>query len=194
MVQSTTNVAAASPKTTGGLLYAPIGTPIPTDETTALNAAFKAAGYVGEDGIAPSGDSASLTDIIAWGGDIVASIEESKSIERFEFTLIEYFNPDVNALLFGSANVVTTAATASVGTKLAIKSTGYSIPLSRFVFDMNYKGKLIRYVVPNGQLLVTAELPLVHTDATGYECELTCLPDATGVRTYRYLANTDITA
>jgi hypothetical protein len=193
-MQSTVNVAAASPKTTGGLLAGPLGTALPTSESTTLDAALKALGYVGEDGISPSGDAASLTDITAWGGDIVASIEESKSIERFGFTLLEFFNPDVNAHLFGTSNVTVTAAAGGSGTKLAIKSTGYSIPLGVYVFDMNYKGKLIRYVVPNGQLLVTAELPLVHTDATGYECELTCLPDATGVRTYRYLANDDVAA
>lgn len=191
MAQNSVNVAAASPVTTGGLLYAPAGTALPTDEATALNAAFKALGYVGEDGIAPSGDAASLTDIIAWGGDTVMSLTESKSIERFQFTLIEYFNPEVNKHLFGSTNVTVTAPSGGAGTKQAIQSTGYEVPLVPYVFEMAFKGKKIRYVVPVGQLVVTAELPLVHTDAIGYECELTCLPNSAGVRTFRYLANTD---
>lgn len=191
MVQSTLNVAAPSPIATGGILVAPLATALPTNETTSLNAAFKALGYVGEDGITPSGDALSLSDISAWGGDVVASLTESKAIERYQFTLLEYFSADVNTFLFGASNVAVTPATTGVGTKLAIQSTGYEIPLSAFVFEMAFKGKKMRYVVPNGQLVVTAELPLVHTDATGYECELTCLPNASGVRSYRYLANTD---
>ena len=52
----------------------------------------------------------------------------------------------------------------------------------------------MRVVVPNGQLVVTAESSMLDTDLMGYECELTCLPDASGVRTYRYYANDDKTA
>ena len=48
MAQLAANVSAASPISTGGVLVAPKGTALPTDETTALNAAFKALGYIGE--------------------------------------------------------------------------------------------------------------------------------------------------
>lgn len=191
MAQKTVNVAAASPITTGGVLYAPIGTALPTNETTALNAAFKALGYIGEDGVSPSGDAASITDIASWGGDIVASVTETKSIDRLGFTLLEYLNADVNTLLYGATNVTVTAPAGADGTKLAIQSTGYEIPAQVYAFEMLFKGKKMRFVVPNGQLVITAERPLVHTDVAGYEVELTCLPNASGVRMYRYTANTD---
>ena len=40
MAQNASNVAAAVPLVSGGILAAPKGTALPTDETTALNAAF----------------------------------------------------------------------------------------------------------------------------------------------------------
>lgn len=191
MANRTLDVAAWSPKVTGGLLYAPLGTALPTNETSTLNAAFKPLGKVGEDGIQPSGDAPSTSDIGAWGGDIVATLTETKAIERYTFTLIGYMDADINTFLFGSANVVVTPATTGVGTKIAIQSTGYDVPASEFVFEMNYAGKVERRVIPNGLLVVTSELPLVHTDLAGYECEVTALPNSAGVKSFRYLANND---
>lgn len=193
MAQTAANVAAASPLVSGGILAAPKGTALPTDETTALNAAFKAFGYASESGLEPSGDGASRKDIKAWGGDVVASVLESKSIRKFKFTLTEVFNADVAKTVFGAANVTVTAAVPGTsGTKLAIQDKGDEPAEQEYVFDMFYGGKKMRIVVPNGQLVVTAESPMVDTDLMGYECEITCLPDASGVRTYRYFANDDL--
>lgn len=194
MAQNAANVAAASPLVSGGILAAPKGTALPTDESTALNAAFKAFGYASDSGLEPSGDGASRKDIKAWGGDVVASVLESKSIRKFKFTLIEVFNAETAKLVFGTGNVTVTAATASTGTKLAIQDKGDEPALQEYVFDMFYGGKKMRVVVPNGQIVVTAESPMIDTDLMGYECEMTCLPDANGVRTYRYYANDDKTA
>ena len=58
MAQTAQNVTAASPISTGGILVAPKGTALPTDTDTALNAAFKALGYVGEGGIEAAGATA----------------------------------------------------------------------------------------------------------------------------------------
>lgn len=191
-MQNAANVAAASPLVSGGILAAPKGTALPTDEATALNAAFKAFGYASESGLEPSGDGASRKDIKAWGGDVVASVLESKSIRKFKFTLTEVFNADVAKTVFGAANVTVTAATTTAGTKLAIQDKGDEPAEQAYVFDMFYGGKKMRVVVPNGQLVVTAESPMVDTDLMGYECEITCLPDGAGVRTYRYFANDDL--
>ena len=45
------NVTAAKPKVGGAVYSAPLGTTLPTDATTALNVAFKALGYISEDGL-----------------------------------------------------------------------------------------------------------------------------------------------
>lgn len=192
MSQKASNVTAASPVTTGGILGAPRGTALPTTATAALNSAFVAYGYAGEKGLEPSGDGAKYKDIKAWGGDTVTVVLENKSITKFKFTLIEAFNPDVNKLVFGEGNVTVTAATTSAGTKLVVLDKGDEIPRKSYVFDMLYGGKKMRYVAPDSQLAVLSQMALVDTDITAYECEITCFPDATGVRTYRYLENDDV--
>ena len=194
MAQLASNISAASPIATGGVLYAPKGTALPTDASTALAVAYKALGYVGEGGIEASGEGASYNDIIAWGGDIVASVLESKSITKYSFTLLEVFNEEVAKLVFGTTNVTVTAATASAGTKLAILDKGAEVPRGAFAFEMAYGGKKMRYVFPDAQLAVTGEGPLVHSDITNYAVEITAYPDSSGVRSYRYLENDNKTA
>lgn len=191
MTQTAANVAAGSPLATGGILVAPEGTALPTDETTALNAAFVALGYAGEGGLEPAGEGASVTDLRAWGGEVVATVTEQKSITRFRFTLLEVFNPEVAKFVFGTDNVTVTPAGVGTGTKIAIEERGDEPAIQAFAFDMKYEGKRMRIVVPRGRCIVTAELPFSDTALSGYECELTCLPDDTGVRTYRYFANDD---
>ena len=194
MAQLASNISAASPVATGGVLYAPKGTALPTDASTALNVAFKALGYVGEGGIEASGEGASYNDIIAWGGDIVASVLETKSITKYSFTLLEVFNEEVAKLVFGTTNVTVTAATALAGTKLAILDKGAEVPRGAFAFEMAYGGKKMRYVFPDAQLAVTGEGPLTHSDITNYAVEITAYPDSSGVRSYRYLENDNKTA
>lgn len=194
MAQLASNISAASPVATGGVLYAPKGTALPTDASAALNVAFKALGYVGEGGIEPSGEGASYNDIIAWGGDIVASVLETKSITKYSFTLLEVFNEEVAKLVFGAGNVTVTPATALAGTKLAILDKGAEVPRGAFAFEMAYGGKKMRYVFPDAQLAVTGEGPLTHSDITNYAVEITAYPDSSGVRSYRYLENDNKTA
>jgi hypothetical protein len=192
MTQTAANVLAGSPLVTGGILAAPKGTALPTDETTTLNAAFKALGYASEDGLAPSGDASSLKDIVAWGQDIVASLTDTKSVTRFKFTLIEALNPDVAKFIYGAGNVTVTAAVSGTsGTKLAILDKGADPDIQAFAFEMRYQGKKARIIVPLGRPNITAELAWADSDVTGYEVELTCLPDSSGNRTYRYYANDD---
>jgi hypothetical protein len=154
MAQSVANVAAGSPLATGGILYGPKGTARPSDATTTPNAALKAFGYADDKGLEPSGEGAKKKEITAWGGDVIASLTEAKSIRKFRFTLVEVFSVDVLKFVFGAGNVTSTAATSST---------------------------------------VLAERPNVDTDVMGYEVEITCLPDANGVRMYRYLVNDDKT-
>ena len=45
------NVTAGTPKVGGAFFHAPLGTDLPTDARTPLDAAFKNLGYISEDGL-----------------------------------------------------------------------------------------------------------------------------------------------
>ena len=76
---NTTNVTAAKPSKAGAVFRAPKGTALPTSATEELNQAFKALGYVSEDGLtnanSPSGDK-----VKAWGGDTVLNYQTDKTV------------------------------------------------------------------------------------------------------------------
>ena len=56
------NVSLGKPKKTGCLYYAPAGTALPADATTALPAAYTCVGYLSEDGVTNATDT-DTTDI-----------------------------------------------------------------------------------------------------------------------------------
>ena len=192
MAQTVGNVAAASPVATGGMLVAPLGTALPTSETATLDAAFIPLGYISDDGIGDNSDAASVDDIFAWGGDNVASLQTTGSVKRYVAKLIELFNEDVANFLYGDANVTFTAAAGADGSKLAILDKAEELEACVVVFDMKYKGKRKRIVVPNAQPQITAEDAHVHTAISGVEVTVTCLKDESGVRQYIYMQNDDV--
>ena len=81
------NVSLGKPKKTGCLYYAPAGTALPTDATTALPAAYTCVGYLSEDGVTNATDT-DTTDINEMGGIKVLS-EISGYGETWQFNMIE---------------------------------------------------------------------------------------------------------
>ena len=104
MPNDATSVGVGKPKVTGAIFVAPVGTPLPTDATTALNEAFECIGYVSEDGVTIE-EERDTEDMVAWGGDTVYTSQTTYS-ETFSFTPIEV-NPVVAKMEYGDANVET---------------------------------------------------------------------------------------
>lgn len=184
MANASTNVVAGHPLASGGALVAPIGTALPTDETTALNVAFKALGYLSKDGVGinPNRSSDKTT---AWGGDVVL-VQQTEFGVEVKVTLIESLNSVALKTAFGSANVATTAATVSTGTKQAIKINSLELDHQEWVFEIRNGAKKIRHVIPDGQVTKVDEIKYTDSDAVGYACTITCSPDATGNYVYTY--------
>lgn len=186
------NVAAAKPYAGGGVYYGILTATLPTDASTALDAALKPLGYISEDGIQPSRDT-SIDKIKAFGGDVVAALL-SDDARGFEFTLIEVFSDEVNKFVYGSANVVVTAATASAGTKLAVQDKGYKPDQCVIVFELKHGAKRRRVIVPVADPTVTDEAPYADGELSAYTISVEALKNASGVRVYDYLENDDKTA
>lgn len=144
------NIVAGKPLATGGVLIAPTGTAAPTNTSTALNAAFKAAGFIGEDGVTETTDR-STSKVKAWGGSVVKVLQTDYSV-TYKFTFIEALNGDVLKAVYGDGNVTTTPPTVSTDTLQTIKLMPDTLPHKSFVFEIKDGLARIRIYVPDGQI------------------------------------------
>ncbi|WP_159844920.1 phage tail tube protein [Nocardia sp. CY41] len=182
---STLKIGAGTPNlVTGGVLAAPLGTALPTNETTALNAAFKALGYVSEDGLEPQGER-TVNTVKDWSTNVIAQLQTEHS-SRFSLTLLAGWDSDVLTELYGASNVTVTAATSSSGTKIKVTENGAVLPFRSWIFDMAQDAKKLRLVLPNAKITEASERPFVAGDLTGYQITVEAFPDATGVKVIRY--------
>lgn len=182
-MSTATNVTAAKPAIGGSIYWAPIGTTLPTDSSTALAAAFKHLGYISEDGVTNSFSPES--DVIkAWGGDTVLPLFTGRE-DTFQFTLLEALLDEVRKLVFGDSNVTGTLAAG-----LVTKASASDLGDHAFVFEMILRnGVKNRIVIPIAKVTEVGDIVYSDSDAVGYEITLTASADSTGYTHYEYTKN-----
>lgn len=167
------NVSLGKPGVKGVLYRAPYGTELPTDATTALNAAYKSVGYIGEDGIVNTTDS-ETTDINEMGGSRVLSAISGYS-EAYQFVMIET-NPESLKARYGDDNVEVDDVS---GKPKSVKHKVDDGSPSTWVKEILMTGNVIkRTVIPNGTRAEFGDLTEVGTDAIGYDMTVSANPDS----------------
>ena len=181
MATNATNVTVGKPKVGGAVHFAPLGTTLPTDATTALDNAFVDLGYVSEDGLTNNNSPESDT-VKAWGGDTVLTLQTDRP-DSFSLALIEAMNQNVLKAIYGASNV-----TVDSNGNISVQATAQDMPSGAWVFDMILKGgRAKRIVVPNGTISELGEITYKDDEAVGYNITITDVSDASGVYHYEYI-------
>lgn len=176
----TAQVTAGKPKVGGHVFRAPIGTTLPTDASTALNAAFIDMGYISEDGVTNS-NSPESSVVNAWGGTPVLTIQESKE-DTYQLTFISAENVEVQKMVYGDTNV-----TGTIADGLTVKANATELEEASYVIEMIAKGNVAhRVVIPAAKPSEIGDIVYNDTDPVGYEITLSCSADAQGNTHYEY--------
>lgn len=169
---------AASPNITSGAWRAPLGTTLPIDTTTALSAPLVPLGYVGDQGVTRN-ENRPNTKKFAWGGALVASLQQSYSV-TYKFQLLQPLDPDVLMAVHSDGNVTVTPATQTVGN---LTSTALNPTLNKngvWVFEGFYQSVTVRQALPNARVTEVGAYKWTHLDLAVYDCTLEAFPDTSG--------------
>ena len=175
------NVTTAKPKIGGAVYSAPLGTALPTDATTKLDDAFKALGYISEDGMTNS-NSPESENIKAWGGVVVSSVQKEKT-DTFKYMLIEALNVEVLKEVYGPDNV-----SGDLSSGITIKANSKELPHHCLVIETVLKGGVLkRIVIPSGKVTAIDEIPYKDGSVLGYGTTVTAFPNAADDTHYEYI-------
>ncbi|MCI1831548.1 MAG: hypothetical protein LKI88_00825 [Bifidobacterium sp.] len=160
------NVSFGSPKVTGVFYTAPYGTKLPTDATTALDAAFISNGRVGEKGItnAIKTDSSEIKDMS--GSTVLTQITGYS--ETYKMVLIEFMSAQAAKTAYGDDAVTVDATAKSFAVTHAMPSGTFSAVVELALNG----GGFDRVVIPKVTRSELGERSMVGTEAMGYDVTL----------------------
>lgn len=187
MAESTTNNTAnvsAGKGVKGGYIFsAPVGTELPTDFETALDAAFKCLGFISEDGYVES-VSEDSSDIVDMNGDLMDSTSSNR-VESAQVTFAE-IKAETLKRQYGEDNVTDEDGV------ITVKHNSDSHPTFPYVLELVLKnGRRWRKVVPQGQSSELDDLTIASSELCQRPITIKYLTDEDGNTCYDYIQSTE---
>ena len=150
------------------MYIAPTGTDLPTDATTALDAAFNCVGYVSEDGITNASDTDN-TEVKDMGGVTVLK-EISSYGETYQFAMLE-LNENSAKLRYGSENVTVSGDSLQIDHAMP-KSESFVV-----VIEILLTGnKVKRIIIADATISEFGDITYSSGDAIMYDVTLAANP------------------
>lgn len=184
MVNKATNAIVGKPLVSGGILLAPVGTQLPTNEKTAPNAAFGSVGYITKDGVKRS-EKPDAEMIKAWGGDPLIELDKGTEFTA-ALAFAEYLNPLVQKAIYGDAQVTVTEATASAGNKLAIVGKNLASPHRAWIIELFSGDSVGRVIFPDAKITEREDVTYADEEIAARGVTIALFPDASGNYFYEY--------
>jgi hypothetical protein len=194
--QNVAQLIAPSPRTTGSVMWGPVGTTLPTTSyATLVGGTFPAGlndlGFIDENGLKQK-ENRRTTDVFAWGGSLVGTLQESYD-RTMTYKLLQFNNSGVQAAGHGIANVTTIAATTTNGNEIAVLLNAKLLDTRAWVFDGLYNLQLARVVIPIGRVVSIGDVDMTHKMYSTLECTLKAYPDGASNHGYMYLNDGNVT-
>lgn len=163
---------------TGELFSAPRGTTLPINATSSLDPALVGHGYLSNEGVMESWDD-SIENIIAWQNATIVRAVRSESIGTLQTTLIQTRGSNLELFYPGSS-------VEPSGGEWALEVVPALADPRSFVLNVVDGAKILRLVVPNGEVTERGEVPYQNSGAVQYPITITFYPDESGVLLYKY--------
>lgn len=184
MTDSTTNdstmVSLGKFKVGGYAYWAPAGTALPTDASTALPAAFKLLGYLSEDGLTNTTDT-DTTEIKDANGTTVMKVITSYA-EFYQFALLEVLRAEAAKLRYN------TGAVTGTDKSMTIKHQMPSDEDFVLVFEIAMTGNVKdRLVIGNGTRAEFGDRQVHVGDAQVYDVTVSANDMGNGVTAIEYI-------
>jgi hypothetical protein len=152
--------AATIPETGAAIAVADLGSTLPTDTTTELDAAFADLGWVNEDGVTNS-VRRDVTRHKAWSGQTVKTTMDNYE-ETLKFSLLES-SVDVLQAVFGFDNV------SIDGTTVTVDHSDRMLDRQSFVVSFADGDATGRIIVKEGLITELGDIKYDHKALTEYE-------------------------
>lgn len=174
------NIYAAEPTVSGSIFVAPKGTAAPAEPddpsgaTATLSGDWTDLGDVGEDGFTEKTERR-ITKVRNFGGTVV-KVLQTEFGKTYDLVFLESLSADVLKSIYGNNNVDITPADGSHGTQIVVRKNKTKMQHLSWVVDTidsslgddeDHPARFREYI-PDGQIVDTKDVKLVHTDVIQY--------------------------